>query len=217
MRHRGPDHQTRRRSCDTPDGRHVDAAARPADHHRSRPARQPAVRRRLAVDGLQRRALQLPRAARALERGGRTVHTTLRHRGAAAARSTRTGWAALDALRGHVGVRGLRRGGRDAAACAAIASARSRSIVHRDGDGGLYFGSEIKFFARCSGRTLAARTSRSSPLPRQRLQGALQAAARRSSTGSTSCPRAPSLRSSAAGGEHARRVLGRPAPAAEPR
>ena len=60
-----------------------DARARPPVDHRPDDRGQPAVREGLADPGLQRRAVQLPRAAGRAHRPGRLVRDPLRHRGRA--------------------------------------------------------------------------------------------------------------------------------------
>ncbi len=134
----------------------------------------------------------------------RDLRTELRHRGARAACSTRGGMEALDALRGHVGDRGLRRAPRARCCLRATASARSRSTCYRDGDGAL-----VRLRAEVPRRARrpppAGQPAPAPPLPRQRLQVALQVAARRSSRASRSCRAGGLLRIAADGAQRRRR------------
>ena len=203
LRHRGPDHAAHR-AFTTPDGRHVallhtrlsiiDLDAR---------SNQP-FRVGHALAGLQRRALQLPRAARAAARARGAAFQTESDTEVLARRSTRRGWEALDSLRGHVGVRRLRRGRRHADAVPRPLR-REAAVPATATATALYFGSEVKSLRLCSARALPLNLRPPAPLPRQRLQGALQDAARPSSRASTSSPPARSCTSARRGSEHARR------------
>ena len=87
-----------------------------------------------------------PRARRA-----RRSRTRVGHRGAAAPRSTADGWEALDALRGHVGVRGLRRGRRQLVAlCRDRFGEKPLYLLPRRRRRS-YFGSELKFLVALAG------------------------------------------------------------------
>ena len=102
---------------------------------------------------LQRRALQLRRVAARARARGELRSAPVRHRGLAAAHRPRRPRRPRS-LRGHVGVRDLRRARRDAAPLRAIDSARSRSICYRDATG-LYFASEARCIEALVGRHLS--------------------------------------------------------------
>ena len=139
---------------------------------------------------LQRRALQLRRAARASwsarARASRTTSDTevllqVLPRCTARTRST--------AARACGRFADLRRATGGRCCCRATASARSRSTCCRDGDGALLRLRGQVPRARWRGRRLPVNVEHLTPLSRQRLQGALQDAATPSSTGVESCAR----------------------------
>ena len=124
LKHRGPDgeglwiHRARARRLGPPaPGDHRPRHRRPAD---DRPARR--------LDHLQRRDLQLPRAARRSS-GEHEFRTTSRHRGRAARLPAAGAPTCLDASARHVRLRALGRAGAAACSAPATASASSRSTT----------------------------------------------------------------------------------------
>ena len=118
----------------------------------------PAVHEGRPVARLQRRALQLPRAARRARRGGRSVPNGVRHR------SRARGVAALrrrgaHALSRHVRVRALRRADAAISSSRVTSSASSRSSTsRRRRDGSVVFASELKAIAKTVGDELESRS-----------------------------------------------------------
>ena len=198
MHHRGPDHG---RFVDFRNdrGRNACLLAHAARHHRSRRALEPAVPRRHEVDRLQRRALQLrrgqgrparPRAAPSRpSRTPRCCSRALDERGTDALDDCEGMWAfaVYDEAAGTLTCRRDRFG-------------EKPLYVYRDDERDLFrLGGEVHVRAA---RSQARAEPRSGlPLPRQRLQGALQAAATRSSKASRSCAPATFLRIGADGRE----------------
>ena len=170
MRHRGPDHGEHR-SFTTPAGHTRRPAAHAPQHHRPRGALGPAVQRRLHVAGLQRRALQLHRGPRRAGAARRRVPHRGRHRGDHdGPRPRRLGRARP--LRGHVGVRELRRRERHARPVAR--PLRREAAVRVPGGRGplLRLGGEVH--RRAARSPAAGEPPPPASLPGQRLQGALQ-------------------------------------------
>ena len=105
-------------------------------------------------------------------------------------------------LRGHVGVRRVRRERRRARCWRATASAKSRSTFYRDDDGGLYFGSELKFIFALLGRRAAGQRTTTSSATSSTATRRSTRVARRSSQGLEELPPATMLRVDAPDGEH---------------
>ena len=155
MRHRGPDDRTHRRFDDARRARGR-AAPHPAQHHRPRPALEPAVPGRRPLARLQRRALQLRRGARrARARRGVEFRTELRHRGAARRARRATAGTALDRCEGMWAFARLRRARPATLALCARPLRREAAVPATATATGSTSARRSKFIASLLGRRLA--------------------------------------------------------------
>ena len=167
LAHRGPDHAGLWRSDD---GRVCLGHRRLSIIDLDARSNQPMRRRRPLRHHLQRRDLQLPRAARASSSGaGRRVPHRVRHRGAARGLRAAGATAALDRLQRHVRVRDLGRA--RAAAVVRTRSCRREAVLLCGVDGMFAVRVGDKGTPRVARAAAAPRLRRAHRLPDARLRG----------------------------------------------
>ena len=210
MRHRGPDDASHR-AFDTPDGRRVELLHTRLTIIDLDPRSQPAVPVRRPVAGLQRRALQLPRGARAAwSETAPGFRTSSRHRGPGRRpRPPRRGRARRSARACGRSRPTTRR--RASCCCPATASARSR-CTSRATTRGLFFGSRGEVPLRADGPHAGGQPPRTCSATWSTATSRSTSPATRSSRASRSCPRHRAADRAGAATSAASRYWSPPAP-----